>query len=192
MIELDFAKDPRAVTLGSCQAIDYFSDGSFYIINAPGRSHGHLNALARTTLNTFIFMAADTAHHGGEFRPSSLSPLPRLISPNPLESPCSKPCPGDIFVEIHRERKNDEAFYLPPNKHSTQVHNINVNDEQTLESITCLQEFDAMDNVLTILAHDRTISEVVDFFPAHANDWKVKGWKEDLKWKFLRDFKKAV
>ncbi|KAK4443450.1 beta-lactamase-like protein [Podospora aff. communis PSN243] len=54
--------------IGGLRAHDYFGDGSFYLLDAPGHSLGHLNALARTTTDpdTFIFMAADSVHLGGD------------------------------------------------------------------------------------------------------------------------------
>ena len=60
---------------------------------------------------------------------------------------------------------------------------------QTLKEV---QGPDADENVLFICAHDYTIKGVVDFFPAEANDWKAKGWREKTYWKFLEDFQGAL
>ncbi|CAI0645418.1 unnamed protein product [Colletotrichum noveboracense] len=61
--ELSFAES--SIRVGSFPAIDYFGDGSFYILDAPGHTVGHVNALARVTTNpdSFILMGADTCHH---------------------------------------------------------------------------------------------------------------------------------
>lgn len=56
-----------------------------------------------------------------------------------------------------------------------------------------MEGFDAHDNVLTIIAHDDTMVNVVGVFPnTLANDWKSKGWREKGLWRFLGDFGVAV
>ncbi|EGO22180.1 hypothetical protein SERLADRAFT_440196 [Serpula lacrymans var. lacrymans S7.9] len=45
------------------RALDYFGDGSMYIIDAPGHLAGHLNILARTSADgAWIFLGGDSAH----------------------------------------------------------------------------------------------------------------------------------
>ena len=68
--EIDFDKTSN-LKIGQFPAFDYFGDGSFYLLDAPGHAIGHMCGLARTksTLegdeeDTFIFMGGDTAHHG--------------------------------------------------------------------------------------------------------------------------------
>lgn len=44
-------------------ALDYFGDGSLYIIDSPGHLPGHLNILARTSADGgWIYLAGDSAH----------------------------------------------------------------------------------------------------------------------------------
>ncbi len=68
MREIDF-QEP--LTIGSFSAVDFFGDGSFYLLNSPGHAIGHMSGLARTSTNpdTFIFMGGDLCHHGGQMRP---------------------------------------------------------------------------------------------------------------------------
>ena len=67
------------------------------------------------------------------------------------------------------------------------------NGAEARESVEHMGDFDADDNILTMIAHDNTMLEVVDFFPkASANDWKKKGWREKGMWQFLRDFHGAI
>ncbi|CAN9302361.1 unnamed protein product [Alternaria alternata] len=47
--------------------------------------------------------------------------------------------------------------------------------QKTLEKMT---EFDADENVLGVVAHDRTLLDVLEFYSANANSWKEKGWRE--------------
>lgn len=60
VVEVQFPDD--AAVIGGLQAHDYFGDGSFYLLNAPGHDIGHVNALARVTSNpdSFIFLGADS------------------------------------------------------------------------------------------------------------------------------------
>ncbi|KAH7105839.1 Metallo-hydrolase/oxidoreductase [Auriculariales sp. MPI-PUGE-AT-0066] len=43
------------------RALDFFQDGSFWIVDAPGHLGGHLNALVRTD-SGWLFLAGDTVH----------------------------------------------------------------------------------------------------------------------------------
>ena len=91
LIELDFAptsppnpnpnktpsSNPKFPTLqiSNLPAIDYFADGSFYLLHTPGHAIGHICGLARATVGTndkdsFILLAGDAFHHPGELRPS--------------------------------------------------------------------------------------------------------------------------
>ncbi|KAK7748112.1 hypothetical protein SLS53_001364 [Cytospora paraplurivora] len=81
--EVSFAAVPetdgRALHIGRFDAFDYFGDGSFYLLDAPGHAPGHMCGLARTTADppTFVLIGADACHHAGVLRPSSYLPLPR-------------------------------------------------------------------------------------------------------------------
>lgn len=45
------------------RALDFFGDGSLYIIDSPGHLPGHLNVLARTSADGgWIYLAGDSAH----------------------------------------------------------------------------------------------------------------------------------
>lgn len=55
-----------------------------------------------------------------------------------------------------------------------------------------MQKLDACDNVLVIIAHDTSLEGVVDTFPhGTANGWKERGWKERVRWRFLREIEHA-
>ena len=156
-------------------------------------SIGHISALARTTSDpdTFIFMGGDIANHAGEFRPSQHVPLPSLILPNPLDRSSSTPCPGQIFDKIHRTGRCNTPFYRIG---TWPDGDLTVGDlPAALESHQKLQHVDAQKaQVFVILAHDETVSDVMDFFPKSINSWKELGWGERARWSFLGDFKEAV
>jgi glyoxylase-like metal-dependent hydrolase (beta-lactamase superfamily II) len=104
--ELSFDNE-AGIKIGNFNALDYFGDGSFYVIDAPGHAVGHLCALARVKgedgMEGFVFMGGDSCHHNGEFRPSVYSPLPESITPHPWEKGEGKICPGSIFQSILRD-----------------------------------------------------------------------------------------
>jgi hypothetical protein len=185
--EIDFSSDPSSLKAGSFRALDFFGDGSFFLLDAPGHAVGHLSALARTTTNpdTFIFMGGDLCHHGGEIRPSAHLPIPDEVKCLSLNSRPHVCLDGALLRKLNfkRGRKPDEPFYDPV---------LTVDLTRNIQTIKEAQEADAQDNVLFVFAHDMWISDIVDFFPKSANDWKSKGWREDVMWRFLADLSPAA
>lgn len=112
--EIDFtaAEGPQRLQIGGFQAYDFYSDGSFYLLNSPGHAVGHMSALARTTADppSFMLLGGDITHHCGEFRPTQCTPLPDMISPNPLPHKSSA-CPGKMFLAIHPKKNGKERFF---------------------------------------------------------------------------------
>ena len=189
--EISFA-DSKLV-LGRYAAVDFFGDGSFYLLDSPGHAVGHMCGLARTTPSpdaTFIFLGGDCAHHGAEFRPTPYLPLPESLSPSPVPRTHPGVCPGALFADIHRLHPSPasatEPFVLVG---ETAAHDTRA----ARESVTKMGEFDARENVLTMIAHDDTLVNVVGTFPTTlANDWKSRGWREKGMWKFLGDLGEAA
>lgn len=185
--EISFAESK--LVLGRFNAVDFFSDGSFYLLDTPGHAIGHMCGLARTTASpeaTFIFLGGDCAHHGGEFRPTQYLPLPESLSPSPIPRTHPGICPGALFADIHRlhpsSSSSTEPFLLAS---ENAAHDI----AAAKDSVRKLGEFDAHENILTMISHDDTMVNVVGVFPnTLANDWKSKGWREKGLWKFLGDF----
>ncbi|KAL8933453.1 MAG: hypothetical protein Q9211_005779 [Gyalolechia sp. 1 TL-2023] len=194
--EISFDSD---LQIGGYKALDYFGDGSFYLLDSPGHTIGHMCALARTSASpsTFIFLGGDCAHHGGEFRPSPSLPLPSTLSPSPLPHLHPTTCPGSLFIPIHRlynpaNRANatdtpaSEPFYLLSPQGANDV-------AQAQASVKKLSHFDAREDVLVMIAHDAHMLDIVRCFPeGKANGWKKEGWKEKGTWRFLADFETAV
>jgi glyoxylase-like metal-dependent hydrolase (beta-lactamase superfamily II) len=186
--EVDFSTS--SLTIGGFRAIDYFQDGSFYLLDAPGHTMHHLCALARTTQESFVLLAADACHHMGQLRPSAYLPLPDAISPNPSEAnPISGSAQENLsttgFRKLLPESKDTEPFYGL----NEGLHDDIVRAEDTLEK---LQAFDANDNVLVIIAHDWSLLRVLDLYPRDINQWRGQNWGELARWKFLADFEDAV
>ncbi|OAP59204.1 hypothetical protein AYL99_06502 [Fonsecaea erecta] len=187
LIELSFDGDLK---LGGFQALDYFGDGSFYLLDAPGHAIGHICALARVTGDgddTFIFMGGDACHHGGEWKPNQYLPLPRVLNPSPLRT--GGVCPGALFEKLHRDQSATKEFYVL-------AANFSHEHSQAEQTIHYLQEFDAAPNVLCLIAHDTAVLDPaagVPFFPhGTLNKWKKNRIDEKIRWSFLKDFADAV
>ena len=190
--EISFESEGNGLKVGPFDALDFFSDGSFYILDSPGHTFGHIAALARVTLSggdpmqdTFVLMGGDTCHFAGEFRPTAYHPLPTEVKPSPFPEIQPGSCPGALFQTVHPTNSATEPFYQMP-KTST------VNLEAAQQSIRKLELFDAAENVLVIISHDLSILQEIDLFPESINAWKEKGYGEKVRWRFLKYFNKAV
>lgn len=188
--EVDFTLNP--IRIGRFEAFDYFGDGSFYLLDSPGHSIGHLTGLARTTTaadghadhDSFVFMGADACHHPGVLRPTEYLPLPANISPSPV-GPFAHACPGDVLRRLQPNHNPAEAFFT--------VSPILFPDhEAALDTVRKIAELDAAENIFIILAHDESIQRHIDFFPHSINDWKAKRLRSRTRWLFCKDFNHAV
>lgn len=207
LIELDFASGKakgghsyRPLTIGRFRALDYFHDGSFYLLDAPGHTVGHICALARVTPSSFVLLSGDAFHHVGEIRPSRHLPLPDEITPSPFahaalsESDASSHgtwCPGALFRPLLASKPPGSPFYSP--RADLEAMGICHSLHQLLQTREKVQEADAHDNILVAGAHDESLLDVVGFFPRERlNGFVEKEWVTKARWRFLRDFAAAV
>ena len=80
------------------QALDFYGDGSLYIIDAPGHLLGHINVLARTSSDgAWIYLAGDSAHHQN------------LLTG---ESEIAMHHPGHVHVCAHEDKEEAEAHLV--------------------------------------------------------------------------------
>ncbi len=197
LLELYFTTNDNNLKIGGFNAIDYFGDGSFYILDSPGHAIGHLCGLVRTKSScagpdSFIFMGADSCHHGGALRPSEHIPFPDSFLPNPLDASSSIPCPGAVFEALLKRngRTTDKPFFEIP--HFPDGEGFFHDVEESRKTLTKVQKADATDDVFVVLAHDDSLLGIVDFFPKEANAWREKGWGKSARWAFLKYFGKVV
>lgn len=193
--------------IGRFDAVDYFGDGSFYLLDAPGHAVGHMCALARTSSEppSFIFMGADCCHHAGALRPSknSLLDLQGLIGCTMQQHGCSGaanrdlaavggksaqkpvPCPGDFLLSI-LDKANDRPLFGVPRNLIFPEH------DAAVETVAKIQELDSLDEVFVIISHDMSIRDHIPLFPDNINGWREADLRRRTRWLFLKDFKDGV
>ncbi|PIG81788.1 hypothetical protein AARAC_011840 [Aspergillus arachidicola] len=177
--EINF--DNTGLRIGRFDAFDYFGDGSFYLLDAPGHSAGHMCALARTTAYppSFVFMGADACHHPGVLRPSQYLPLPRPLSGGDLVG-CGG-CPGNLLMQLASWKSPSEPFYHLARGQFFPDY------AAAMETVAKIQELDAAGNVLVLLAHDNSLEEHLPLFPQLVNDWLVQGLRDTTIWSFCKE-----
>jgi hypothetical protein len=193
VIEMEFlASDPKVTTIGGFKAYDYFVDGSFYLLSTPGHTVGHLSALARTTCvdghSTFMFLGGDIVSSNAVIRPSEGIRLPDQV---PLMTP-GEFCPGEIFAKLHQHYLAGQGKELVRKTPFCAVADSEHDLDESRRNTKKLSLFDDEEDIFLVWAHDLHLKGVVDFFPAMANDWKVKSWKEKAHWRWLDPCSKAV
>lgn len=180
--ELEFP--PTCMKVGRFAAIDYFGDGSFYLLDTPGHAISHISALARTNASppSFVLLTGDSCHHAGEIRPTKHIPLPDMIEPSPVPDIIHPICPGHVFRSIHPDQSRVTPFYT-----ITEAFNDDV--ETANSTITGLQELDSGNNILTLITHDSALLSEIPLFPKSLEGWADTDIKKRLNWKFLADFR---
>lgn len=184
--EISFSDD---FTVAGYQAVDYFGDGSMYIMNTPGHAIGHISALVRTTSDTFIFLGGDICHFGGAFRPRKDLPLPEGLSAREIDVSCSHDEPIDCqrFAVCH---PNPTLARTSPYYSACSRPDSWYADPPTAnESIRRLQILDADERILVLIAHDSSVVNLLPFYPKGGvlNNWHANGWKAKLRWGFLAE-----
>ncbi|KAF7586585.1 hypothetical protein BBP40_008642 [Aspergillus hancockii] len=188
--EVSFDKTAQGVvTIGSFDALDYFGDGSFYLLNAPGHSVGHICGLARVTISpdSFVFMGGDSCHHPGVLRPTRYLPLPPKVR-RPVSIPAShtSECRDGKIPDRGRlsHYSCDSFFTVSPVLASDHA--------RALETVEKIKELDASNKVFVILAHDTTLTDNIPFYPSTINDWKAKGYHLKTRWLFCAELEEAL
>ncbi|KAJ7771585.1 beta-lactamase-like protein [Mycena metata] len=182
--ELDF--NQTDLTFSGLPALDYFGDGSFYLLNMPGHLGGHMSALARVTPSTFIVLGADTGHHPGQLRPR----------PNFQHA---YPCPTEL-LEQSKTSVSTDYFWSPDTRPG--VFDLSSRAQPLLSipdlpdtadsnpvasrvSLDKVAEFDAHEDFFVLLAHDSSLLPVLPYFPNSLNTWKEI--KDQVLWGFLNE-----
>lgn len=184
--EMDFSRQ-STLTIGGFRAIDFFEDGSFYLLETTGHTLNHMSALARTSDDSFVLMAGDACHHVGQLRPSEHLPFPASFSPDALAGMTAPMtgCSCSQFKSLVPSDKGSSSFY-------GLQHASHEDPTKAEDALHKLKAFDMQDDVLVIIAHDASLVDILDFYPKTLNDWRQKRLNEVGKWRFLGDFKNSV
>ncbi|KAF8189876.1 hypothetical protein K438DRAFT_1592687 [Mycena galopus ATCC 62051] len=176
------------LVIGGLKAVDFFGDGSFYILDVPGHQAGHVCGLARVTPTSFVLMGADACHHAGVLRPTSK--LHRHV-----------PCPGELLAatrfsvsptHIHNPGSEFRGAEFDLASRTTPLLSIAENGyfedpPKAHDSIHKIGDFDANADVFVVLAHDESIGHIIRPYPASLDQWQAKGWKKEATWAFLEE-----
>ena len=183
--ELGFADE---TIVAGYRAVDYFQDGSLYILNTPGHAVGHMSALVRTTADTFVFLGGDICHFGGAFRPTKQIPMPAMLTSHDVcLSGCGiGPFESSLFTRCHPSKQSPTTspYYIP--RHGPESWYCD--PPLALQSIDLLKVVDADERVLVLIAHDPSILDVATFFPhGTINAWQKNEYRQKMRWRWLSE-----
>ncbi|KAM0255132.1 hypothetical protein ACHAQJ_006055 [Trichoderma viride] len=205
--EIDFSKS--TLKIGGFPAIDFYSDGSFYLLDTPGHAAGHLCGLARGR-DTFVLFGGDVCHFCGMLRPSQTRPLSKLNFPgaslgvadiadlnallrrHPHFPPSAGTSTADSFEPV---------LVAPWYCVSTAEYSAYEDPTTAQATLNQLRKaFDEADNVFVALVHDnnlllrdggKSVLPTLNHSPQEdINDWYEKGWKDKLHWSWLGELGK--
>ncbi|KAJ7043670.1 hypothetical protein C8F04DRAFT_1251070 [Mycena alexandri] len=158
--KIDF--EAANLTFSGMKAVDYFGDGSFYLLDSPGHISGHMAALARVTPTSFVSLGGDTFHNAAEARPRPQFQL-------------NYPCPAHLVEEIKSSVSTD-YFWSPYSRDGDPVA-----AQVSLEKIAT---FDSDPDFFVVVAHDASLQESLPYFPESLNNWKETHLKDNTLWNF--------
>ncbi|PTB59875.1 hypothetical protein M431DRAFT_70982 [Trichoderma harzianum CBS 226.95] len=176
--------DNTGLRVGRFDAFDYFGDGSFYLLNAPGHATGHMCALARTTVDppSFVFMGADACHHPGVLRPSQYLTLPQPTSSGSQYLSSYGGCPGDLLTQLGKWKKSlQEPFFEVARGPLFPDH------DAAVDTVAKIQELDAAGNIFVLIAHDDSLGDKLPLYPARLNNWEAKDLGKATRWLFCKE-----
>lgn len=182
--EISFQSTHNVTNIGGYEALDYFGDGSFYLLNSPGHTVGHISALARVTTggeDTFVLMGGDTCHDAGQLRPNPYHPLSKEIISTPFWQGLTGCCVTEAVMACSGPEGNKPILKTPAAYVVDQV--------EAQRSLERLQYLDSAENILVIISHDYSLLKQISTFSHSLNDWKQRSVKEKVRWMFLDSFR---
>ncbi|KAJ7759167.1 beta-lactamase-like protein [Mycena metata] len=173
------------LSFANLKAIDYFGDGSFYLLDTPGHLPGHLSALARVTPTSFVHLAGDTYHNVGEMRPRP-------------EIQQSFPCPAHLLDEAKAvstdyfwSPKSDNGNFDLRSRAAPLLVTSDLPESFTSDPIIAgisadkVAAFDADPDFFVVVAHDISLRSSLPYFPQTLGTWKANKLKQNTVWNFL-------
>jgi hypothetical protein len=135
-------------------------------------------------------MGGDLGHHASQWRPNSLTPLPKELTPSPFGPDSTlnirrNVCPCTHFMEYMGQDVKAESEPLCSIRSG-----LPYDVDMARKALKSVEKFDADENIMLIMAHDWTLLDVMQFWPEAANQWQESHWKERGRWEFLKDLVK--
>ncbi|KAJ7644764.1 beta-lactamase-like protein [Roridomyces roridus] len=185
LVPLNFASSQ--LELCGFRSLDFFGDGSLYLLDVPGHLDGHICALARVTPTTFVLLAGDACFHPGLLRPTadlpSLYPYPEGLVARTRASISASHFPT---TDSLGEGKFDLTTRTTP---LLDIAESGYFEDPPLAraAIRKMEKFDANADVFVVQGHDESLMSVVGALPRTLDGWKASGWKEKHMWAFLEE-----
>ncbi|KZO97100.1 Metallo-hydrolase/oxidoreductase [Calocera viscosa TUFC12733] len=125
---IDFEKDVTAPVGSFEKAVDYFGDGSVWIVQTAGHTMGHVSLLVRVTASpaTWVLLGGDTAHH------------PSLLCP------CS----------VHSHLSISTTFRRPSDGPTGPIRTMHLRPELAADAIERTKRMEQEEEVMVLVAHD--------------------------------------
>jgi len=125
---IDFEKDKTEPVGAFERAVDYFGDGSVWIVQTAGHTMGHVSLLIRVTSSpaSWVLLGGDTAHH------------PSLL------------CPCAAHSHLHIST----TFVRPSDGPSGPVRSMHLVPEKAWDAIERTRRMEQEENVMVVVAHD--------------------------------------
>ncbi|KAL9485404.1 LOW QUALITY PROTEIN: hypothetical protein ACSS6W_004193 [Trichoderma asperelloides] len=207
--EIDFSKS--TFKIGGFDALDFYDDGSFYLLDTPGHDQGHLSALARTTSSkaghgkdTFILLVGDACHFCGVLRPNVSHPFPHPYLPSSTigvseiensesllrRHPRCQQSPLSA-AELVKEARVNPWYGVATGQLST--FSDPIVGQRTANTVK--EAFDEAENVFVVVCHDlgllaeengKPVLPTLNNAPQEdLNNWYENGWKNKLYWTWV-------
>ena len=103
--ELSFEKHHWVEVGPFPRALDFFGDGSLFLLDTPGHMAGHLGALALTGPDEWVFMGGDCCHH----RSLLVGSRPMSVTMGPAGTKCFHRDPKVASETIGKVRSLDQT-----------------------------------------------------------------------------------
>ncbi|KAH8809486.1 hypothetical protein DL96DRAFT_567215 [Flagelloscypha sp. PMI_526] len=180
--QLDFKK--AKLQIGGFPALDYFEDGSFYLLSVPGHQAGHITALARIAPTTFVYLSGDTFHHTAQIRPTAA-----LHKNVPIDTTLLDSAEGTISSTFFASGGQDSPTKFDFSARSGPFfdlieHGVYADPAVSRISQHMTWDFDANPDVIVVAAHDTAFRDYFTADPQALMKWKQTGLKKQVVWKF--------
>ncbi|KAH8801235.1 hypothetical protein DL96DRAFT_1563993 [Flagelloscypha sp. PMI_526] len=180
--ELDFSK--AKLRIGGFRALDYFKDGSLYLLSVPGHQEGHITALARVAPTTFVYLSGDTFHHVAQVRPTAA-----LLKSVPMDSSALSSAESHVNTSFFASGGKDTPTNFDFSARSGPFldlteHGVYADPATSRISQYSTWDFDANDDLIVVASHDTAFRDHFTADPQALMKWKQTGLKKQVVWKF--------